>query len=121
MKLSSLHSRTNKNDIRVLKEYLEKLKQLQIDPKSILKESKITITIDDDKDPVISTEAKTQFVERAKSIGQFDNAEWVNQIINGMKQVGVQGFNKITEDEKPVTQKEMKQLVGLLVNLLNSN
>lgn len=123
MKLSSLYFKTPKRDVEVLKEYLEKLKDLQFryGRKRVLAEAKITITIDsEEKAQGIPDIAKSQFIEQAKSIGNFENSDWVRQLINGMKQVGVQGFNEITEDEKPVTQREMKTLIGLLINLLNS-
>lgn len=135
MKLSSLHSRSQKRDVEVLREYLEKLQTLQFKygRRRVLNEAKITITIDDagaKTEPQvvnhhygsgIPESAKSQFIEQAKTIGNFGDAEWVEQLIRGMKQAGVQGFNEITEEEKPVSQKDMRQLIGLLVNLLNSN
>ena len=120
MKLHKLFKLTDRD---VLRCYLRDLRELcESTPVGIglLNESKITITIDDDKPQIgITQDAKLEFVEKAKELGQFNDQEWVNSLIKSMEQAGVQGFNKICEDEKPVTNKQVKQLIGLLVNLVS--
>lgn len=118
MKLHELHRLTN-ND--VLRRYLKDLRKLceSRENRKLLTEAKITITIDDDHKVGISQDAKLEFVEKAKALGEFDNQEWVNGLIKSMEQAGVQGFGKICEDEKPVTNKQIQQLIGLLVNLIS--
>lgn len=116
MKLNSLYSVKHKN---VLREYLEDLRRLVRQPK-VLNEAKITITIDDDdKKPGISNEAREVFIQQAKEIGKFDDTAWIKDLVNGMKQAGVQGFNHIAEDEKPVSNREIRRLIGLLVDLVS--
>lgn len=125
MKLNSLH--TDLDDKIVLENYVRKLRGLFYSNNKMLTEGKrIIVTteiIDDDDDDniKITKEAKNEFVEKAKEIGDFGNPDWVKQIVNGLKQVGVQGCQPIAEDDRPVTNKEIKQLVGLLINLITSN
>ena len=121
MKLESLYSRSN---VDVLREYLSKLRKLKEEfERPVLNEAKITITIDDQDNKYnvgIPIDARQKFVEQAKNIGNFGDNEWVEQLVNGMKQVGVQGFNNLCEEDKPATNKDIKALVGLLVDLVNS-
>ena len=118
MKLDRLHKLTDQD---VFRRYLRDLRRLceSRENRKLLSEAKITITIDDDHKVGISQDAKLEFVEKAKALGEFDNREWVNGLIKSMEQAGVQGFHKICEDEKPVTNKQIKQLIGLLVNLVS--
>jgi hypothetical protein len=119
MKLNSLYKQT---DTDILRRYLKDLRNLCESvkaPNKILNEAKITITIDDDHKVGISQDAKLEFVEKAKALGEFDNKEWVDGLIKSMEQAGVQGFHKICEEEKPVTNKQIQQLIGLLVNLVS--
>ena len=131
MKLDKLHK---SKDIDILRRYLKDLRKLceSKESRKLLSEAKITITIDDDEDRKpqvvhhhhgggISNEAKVSFIERAKAIGDFNNEAWVNSLVKSMEQAGVQGFHKICEDEKPVTNKQIQQLIGLLVDLVSSN
>lgn len=109
----------------VLRDYLVNLKKLYkstLNEHRILSESKITITIDDTDDKKksgISVEAKEDFLEKAKALGNFDNADWVNQLLRSMKQAGVQGFNEICEDDRPATSKQIRQLITMLVDLVS--
>jgi hypothetical protein len=119
MKLHKLHKQTNAD---ILRHYLKDLRNLYESSRKsdkVLNEAKITITIDDDHKVGISQDAKLEFVEKAKALGQFDNQEWVDGLIKSMEQAGVQGFHKICEDEKPVTNKQIQHLIGLLVNLVS--
>jgi hypothetical protein len=114
MKLNSLF--VNKN-VEIANKYISDLKKLK--RTSTLSESKITITIDDKPEtPGISKEAKEVFIDKASKIGNFSNAEWVSKLVNGLKQVGVQGINEIVEDEHPVTNKDIRELIGLLIELI---
>ena len=116
MKLQSLYE---KNNIQVLKEYLGVLKNLG---DNCLTESKITITIDDKEELKVNgipKEARDNFVEQAKSLGNFGDVDWINKLVNGMKQVGIQGFNEIVEDERPVTNKDIQRLIGILIELVS--
>lgn len=129
-------------DRDILRRYMKDLRRLceSRENRKLLSEAKITITIDDDEKtpaPVVqappqivhhhhgggvglSTEARQKFIEKAKAIGDFDNEAWVNSLVKSMEQAGVQGFHKICEDEKPVTNKQIQQLIGLLVDLVSS-
>ena len=121
MKLNKLHF---ESDIDVLREYISNLRDLKGSSKKLLNEGKrVVVTteiIDDDDGGVkITKEAKNEFIEKAKEIGSFDNPEWVNKLVNGLKQVGVQGLQPIHEDERPVTNKEVMQLISALVELIS--
>lgn len=120
MKLERLHK---PNHTDVLRQYLRDLRNLYEsyapEYKRVLSEAKITITIDDDQKINIDNNARSEFVEKAQKLGQFDNQEWVNNLVKSMEQAGVQGFNKICEDEKPVTTKQVQELIHLLVNLIS--
>lgn len=122
MKLQQLY-KLSENDI--LRRYLKDLRGLCESRKyqKLLSEAKITITIDDvgNSKPEVgmTQDAKMEFVEKAKELGEFENKEWLNGLIKSMEQAGVQGFKEICEDEKPVTNKQMQQLIGLLVNLIS--
>lgn len=122
MKLNDIPNQ-NRVTGRVLNEYLSRLRGL-MSPKGsrLLNEGKkvvVTVDLDDDGETGIKKEAKEQFIEQAKSIGQFDNVEWLKQLVNGMKQAGVQGVSQITEGDRPVTMNEVKQLIQMLVNLIS--
>lgn len=122
MKLDSLHSVKKKDDIQVLREYLEKLKKLQREHNcKVLNEAKITITIDDNAQDKtqISAQARNKFVEQAREIGNFGDSNWTRQLVNGMKQAGVQGFNEIKEEESPVPRSEIQKLLNLIVGLVS--
>ncbi|MHA2063651.1 MAG: hypothetical protein ACXABY_04625 [Candidatus Thorarchaeota archaeon] len=121
MKLNRLHF---ESDIDVLREYISELRKLRNNHKGLLTEGKRVIVtteiVDDDEDGVkITKEAKNEFIEKAKEIGSFDSAEWVNKLTNGLKQVGVQGLQPIKEEERPVTNKEIVQLISALVDLIS--
>lgn len=118
MKLHNLYKQT---DFDILRQYLKKLRKLyeSTHKSNILNESKITITIDDSNQVGISQDARVEFVEKAKALGEFDNKEWINSLIKSMEQAGVQGFHKICEEDKPVTNKQIQQLIGLLVDLVS--
>jgi len=124
MKLHRLHKYTDRD---VLRCYLRDLRKLceSRENRKLISEAKITITIDDEEKQIhhggISSEAKQNFIEAARAVGDFDNKEWVDSLVRSMEQAGVQGFHKICEDEKPVTNKQVKQLIELLVDLVNSN
>lgn len=115
MRLSNLYRAGN--DRLVLKEYLNKLRRATRLSGVLTEGHKITIEIDDSGS--ITTDAKENFIKKAEELGNFDDPVWVEQLVNGMKQVGVQGLNKIDGDNSPVTRSEMKKLIGLLVNLLH--
>lgn len=69
----------------------------------------------------IARKARELFVEKAKKLGNFDDLVWVNQLIRGMKQAGVQGFNEINENERPVTSGEVIELINLLIDLISDS
>jgi hypothetical protein len=121
MKLNKIHQSARIQN-RVFNEYVSQLGQLlnpRKDGRKLLMEGKkvvVTVDLDDDS---ITKEAKDQFVEEAKNIGQFNNTEWLKQLINGMKQAGVQGVNHITEGDRPVTMNEIRKLVSMLVTLIS--
>jgi 5S rRNA maturation endonuclease (ribonuclease M5) len=109
---------------RVFVEYVQQLGQLlnpRKDGRKLLTEGKkIVVTVDlDDEGTTIKKEAKEQFIEQAKNIGQFDNSEWLKQLINGMKQAGVQGVSQISEGDRPVTMNEVRKLISMLVTLIS--
>lgn len=123
MKLNSIHRPAKVTPNRVFNEYITRLDALiNGEGPRLLTEGKkviVTVDLDDDDESAIKKEAKEAFIEQAKSIGQFDNAQWVKQLINGLKQTGVQGANHIAEGDRPVTMNEMKQLIQMLVNLIS--
>lgn len=121
MKLDKIYQ-SGKVQNRVFNEYVQQLGQL-LNPnrggrKLLMEGKKVVVTVDLDDD-TITKEAKDQFVEEAKSIGQFNNAEWLKQLINGMKQAGVQGVGQISEGDRPVTMNEIRKLVTMLVALVS--
>lgn len=140
MKLESLYRPSN---LRVLNEYNNKLYKLLYPPKLLNEGKRVIVTteiIDDDdgirinnNDKEIQTKPRAihdgsgikigkdnidEFILKAKEIGNFDDPEWVKQVINGLKQAGVQGVNHINENDKPITNKEVKKLIELLINLV---
>jgi len=136
MRLEDLYRQSDKG---VFLEYSRKLSKFMFNSNPrVINEARITITVDDDAvKPSISTpppeprvihhhhgsgipeETKIKFIDGATKLGNFGDAEWVNQLLRGMKQAGVQGFNEIKEDESPVSRAEIRQLIGLLVNLIS--
>jgi hypothetical protein len=122
MKLDNIHGPQKVTSSRVFNEYITRLDGLVNGhgPRLLTEGKKVIVTVDlDDDDGSIKKEAKEAFIEQAKSIGQFDNAQWVKQLINGLKQTGVQGVDHITEGDRPVTMNEVKQLIQMLVNLIS--
>lgn len=123
MKLNKLHQSCRIQN-RVFNEYVQQLTGL-LNPnrggrKLLTEGKKVVVTVDlDDDDTTIKKEAKEQFIEQAKNIGQFDNTEWLKQLINGMKQAGVQGVSQISEGDRPVTMNEIRKLVSMLVTLIS--
>ena len=123
MKLDKIHKSVRVNN-RVFLEYVQQIGQL-LNPrrgdgrKLITEGKKVVVTVDLDDEGTITKEAKEEFIEQAKNIGQFDNAEWLKQLINGMKQAGVQGVGQIAESERPVTMGEIRKLVEMLVALVS--
>lgn len=121
MKLDSIHKPRRVD--KVFNEYVERLEGLLHQRQSkLLTEGKkvvVTVDLDDDGETGLKKEAKTQFIEQAKNIGQFDNVEWLKHLINGMKQAGVQGVSQITEGDRPVTMNEIQSLIQMLVNLIS--
>lgn len=119
MKLDKLHAHGPKRNV-VFLEYISKLKKLNNREQQLLTEGKrVVVTteiIDDDEEQKL---AKQQFIEQAENIGKFDDAGWVKQVINGLKQAGVQGINSISESERPVTAGEVRQLIEALVKLVS--
>jgi len=133
MRLNKLH----RDDQRVFTEYIHKLRRALNGP-SVLSEQKITITIDTDEgkpqqvvSPIsapqpqivnptikVSEQAKTEFAKKIVELGNFEDPMWVEQLVNGMKQVGVQGLNPIQNRDRPVTRGEMKKLIEILVGLV---
>lgn len=118
MKLKRLHS----SDYEVFLEYFNKLKRLVNAKKNrkLLSEGKRVIVTteiidDDDDDPKV----KEELITKAKEIGSYDNPEWTKQVINGLKQAGVQGIDQIPDDDRPVTNREIKKVIDLLINLIN--
>lgn len=123
MRLDDIHKPVKATQSRVFNEYVARLDAL-INGRSsrLLTEGKkvvVTVDLDDDGETGLKKEAKEQFIEQAKSIGQFDNVEWLKHLVNGMKQAGVQGVSQITEGDRPVTMGEVKQLIQMLVNLIS--
>lgn len=123
MKLNDIHKPLKVTPSRVFNEYMSRLDRLiNGDGPHLLTEGKkvvVTVDLDDEDGSTIKNEAKAEFIEQAKSIGQFDNAQWVKQLINGLKQTGVQGVQHIAEGDRPVTMGEVRQLIQLLVNLIS--
>lgn len=123
MKLNELHK---SGDKEILVTYLTKLKNFMSKNSGeyITESKKIIVTteiVDDDEGTSISPVAREEFVEKARSIGNFTDNAWVTQMVNGLKQVGVQGLNQIAEDDRPVTNKDIKQLIQLLVDLVSTS
>tara|TARA_R100001244_G_scaffold25113_4_gene25568 strand:+ start:30964 stop:31338 length:375 start_codon:yes stop_codon:yes gene_type:complete len=122
MKLDKLYKETDK---KVFLEYMSKLQDYVLKSGAgVLNEAKITITIDDDeKNRGIPEDTKVKFIDGAKELGNFKDNQWVEQMLKGMEQAGVQGararFNEIKEDDGPVSRSEVKQLLGLLINLIS--
>lgn len=122
MKLDNIHGPQKVTSSRIFNEYMARLDNLVNNGSRLLMEAKkivVTTEIIDDEDGTIKKEAKEEFIEQAKNIGQFDNAQWVKQLINGLKQTGVQGINHIAEGDRPVTMNEVKQLIQMLVTLIS--
>jgi hypothetical protein len=132
MKLDKIHKNSLTPDRVVLEQYTERLKKLMRGP-GVLTEGKVIVVVDDDgpKEKVIeryygdsngpkNEVAREEFIEKAKQLGSFGDSNWVEQIINGLKQAGVQGCNPIQEEDKPVTTKDLKQLIGMLVEYIKS-
>ena len=119
MKLRHLYRSSDKD---IFLEYIDELRYfiLKTD-QHIINEAKITITIDDDEDNKfkIPKETREKFINGAKELGNFHNPEWLEQLLRGMKQAGVQGVNRITEEDGPVSRSEIKQLIALLVTLIS--
>lgn len=120
MKLNKIHESSRITN-KVLNEYLSQLRKLMNPKGGLLTEGKkVIVTIEDDDEGTIKKEAKEQFIEQAKNIGQFDNTEWLKQLLNGMKQAGIQGVNsQIAESDRPVTMGEIRKLVEMLVSLIS--
>lgn len=131
MDLSDLYKRRNTTFDRYVSR-LAKLWESRRRKRQVLLERKIVTTveiIDDepDRDPIkvdapvvrISEEEKQEFIQKAKSVGEYDNPEWVRQIVNGMKQAGIQGFNEFKETERPVTRAEIQTIIEMLLDLIN--
>jgi len=123
MKLNHLHF---ESDADVLREYVSELRKLKSRSKpQVLSEAKrviVTTEIIDDNDDggvKITQEAKNEFLDKAKEIGNFENPEWVNKLVNGLKQVGVQGLQPIKEEERPATNREVMQLITALIDLIS--
>lgn len=125
MKLNNLYEPFKRNN--EYKNYMRKLTNLYesyVKSNRLLSEAKITITIDDDNNNYkvgLPPNIKNDFIAKAKAIGDFDNKEWVDNLIKSMEQAGVQGFNKICERDTPVTSSQIKQLIELLIELINAN
>ncbi len=121
MKLNELHK---SGDKEILVNYLTRLKNLMSKNSGeyLTESKKIIVTteiVDDEERNNISPVAREEFVNKAKALGNFTDNTWVNQMINGLKQVGVQGMNQISEDDKPVTNKDIKQLIQMLIDLVS--
>lgn len=101
MKLTELYGKRHE-DQKVLKEYLSKLRSLQEN----------TLLLEDSHDMLI---------QKAFDAGDFGNAQWVTKLMRGLKQVGVHGINIIPEDERLVTMKDMRQILGVLFKLMRQN
>jgi len=136
MDLSDLYKRRNTTfDVYVRR--LTKLWESRRRKRQVLLERKIVTTveiIDDDADPAtagpraaaadqptirISEAEKQDFIQKASAIGEYDNPDWVRQIVNGMKQAGVQGFNEFKNDERPVTRAEVQTIIEMLLDLIS--
>jgi len=112
-------------------EYVEDIKDLMGSSGVLEEGKKITVTtiIDTDEDEEkidpqvklnIPDEAKNNFMNKAQELGNFDSPAWVEQVVNGLKQAGVQGMNPIEDDEKPVTKKEIMYLISMLIDLIKT-
>lgn len=115
----------------VLREYGHRLNRLWEKYQSsqpLMEGRKIVTTVeihDDDEKQVapqvhianLDEQARQQFISDALSIGNFNNAEWVDSIVNGMKQAGIHGCNEIAESDRPVTQAEIRKLIELLIEV----
>jgi len=118
MKLNSLYKH---RDQVLLESYLNGLSKKLFGKKLLMEGKRVVVTTEiiDDDDVKITKEAKEEFIEKAKEIGNFDDSEWIGHIVNGLKQAGVQGMGHIAEDDKPVSNKDVRQLISLLVNLIS--
>lgn len=87
------------NSSKVLNEYLDKLRGLS-------------------RGKLLTESVNEDIIDKAFKAGEFGNPEWLRQLMNGLKQVGVHGLNIIPEDERPVTVKEMRKVIGLLLNMV---
>ena len=134
MRLDNIHNQDIMTpDRMILEQYIQRLKGLMKSPSGVLTEGKVVVVVDDDgpKEKVIeryygnsdnpqNQVAREEFIEKAKQLGNFDNPDWVERMINGLKQAGVQGLNPIQEEDKPVTNKDLKQLIGMLVEYIRN-
>ena len=136
MRLNNLHNK--RRDKFIALEYINKLNKL-IKP-TLCEGRKIITTVEivDDEEttqvvqPIpsqpqiinptidVSETARNEFIEKAKLLGEFTNPTWVEQVVNGMKQVGVQGLDTVMDGDQPVTRNEMNKFVGLLVDLIRN-
>lgn len=127
MKLEKLFNHGPKRNVIFL-EYISRLKKLceqestleQLAQQVLTEGKRVVVTteiIDDDEEK--KEQAKQQFIEQAQNIGKFDDSGWVKQVINGLKQAGVQGVNSIAESERPVTAGQVRQLIEALVQLIS--
>ena len=114
MKLDRLFAQT---PYQVLKEYLDKVENLS--SKKIISEG-----YDSFPDVLEWTRKKVEdrpehqtVVNDAIEVGEFDNPRWVKQLLNGLKQVGVHGLT-ISKEERPVTVGEMKQIIDVIIELV---
>jgi hypothetical protein len=123
MRLDNIHNQDIMTpDRMILEQYVKRLKGLLYSPSGVLTEGKrvvVTTEILDDDDPKTQV-AKEEFIEKAKKIGDFDNPEWLERMVNGLKQAGVQGLNEVKEGEQPATTKDFKELIGLLVEYIRN-
>lgn len=121
MKLDQLYG-GQRSQNRVFREYVERLKNLAKKPQILAEGKRVVVTteiIDDDEDGP-NKEAKEKFINQAQQIGQFGDPEWVKQLVNGMKQAGIHGVNGIAPESRPVTVAEVRELINLLIELINS-
>lgn len=149
MRLNNLHEDRNSRSVlsqycKRLQQFMESINRKRMivenaKPKRVISERKITIEIDDSDEtpritaaPVvqpsqalstplpISITSKEEFIRKAQAIGDFSDPTWVSQLVNGMKQVGVQGLDRINNEDHPVGRGEIKQLINLLVELVSN-
>lgn len=127
MKLNSLHNDRRHNV--VFENFIRKLKNLL--DKRVLSEGRKIITtveiVDDDPEPTISStkidvpdHTRNEFIEKAKQLGEFENPIWVEQLVNGVKQAGVQGLDTVCDGDQPVSRSDIRKLIDLLVGLVGN-